>query len=154
LVGIGKGRKGGQIEFELQGGVIGLSKAFEGMMMGLVAKFPQYNALNFPQVNRGIELFQIDDITRNGFGLARLLRSSCLRASIAEAFHPVEDKAPSFVAHGGAFHASLTTALSCRFAEQDNGSDDLVIVLEGIDKLQSNLLKILLSRHPRAPFRV
>src|SRR2546426_6253989 len=118
-------------------------------MIGLVAKFTQYNALNFTQVNRGIELFQVDDIPRNDFGIARLLRSSRLRASISESFHTVEDKAPSFVAYGGAFHAGLTTALSCCFAEQDNGSDDLVIVLEGIDKLQSNLLKILLSRHPR-----
>ena len=123
-------------------------------MSGLGAKLTQENALNFTPVNRGIELFQGEDITRNGCGIARLLRSSRLRASISESFHTIEDKAPSCVAHGGALHAGVTTALSGCVAEQDNGSDDLVIVLEGIDKLQSNLLKLLLSRHPRAPFRV
>ena len=67
---------------------------------------------------------------------------------------PSSDKAPRFVAHGGAIHAGLTTALGRRFAEEDDGSNDLVIVLEGIDKLQPNLLEIFLGGHERAPFRV
>ena len=39
-------------------------------------------------------------------------------------------------------------------AEEDNRPNDLVIVLDGIDKLQPNLLKLFLRRHKRAPFRV
>jgi hypothetical protein len=37
---------------------------------------------------------------------------------------------------------------------EDDGSNDLIIVLDGIDKLQPNLLKVLLSGHEIAPFRV
>jgi hypothetical protein len=71
-----------------------------------------------------------------------------------ESRHPLEDKAPRFVGHCGALYPGLTTPLGRRFAIEDDGSNDLVIVLDGIDKLQPNLLKVLLSGHEIAPFRV
>src|SRR5215470_5884928 len=120
-------------------------------MIGLVAKFTEDNTLNFTQVNRGIELFYVEDIPRNGLGIDGGLRPSCLRAPIAEAFHTFEDKAPSFVTHHGPLHPGLTTAFSRRFGKEDNWPNDLIIMLDGIDKVLPNLREFLLSRHPIAP---
>jgi hypothetical protein len=39
----------------------------------------------------------------------------------------------------------LPTALCRRFGEEHNGPDDLVIVLDGIDKLPPNVLELFLS---------
>src|SRR5215471_12196956 len=100
------------------------------MMVGLVATFALYNARDVAQVDRGIQLFQIDDIARHGFGIAMALASSRLRPPIGEAQHPCEDKAPRFVTHHGALHPGLTTTLRRGFSEEDNWTDDLVIVLE------------------------
>ena len=123
-------------------------------MIGLVAKFRLQNPLNFAQVDGRIKLLQVDDITGNRFRIEGLLTPPCLRPSISESFHAAQDKAPGFVTHSSPLHPGLPTALSCRLAKEDNGSNDLVIMLDGIDKLQPNLLKIRLSRHEMTPFRV
>ena len=59
-------------------------------MIGLVAKFTQQNALDFTQVNGRIKLFQVDDVTGNGFGIDRALRVPGLRAPILEARHALK----------------------------------------------------------------
>ena len=79
------------------------------------------------------------------------LAASRLRPPIGEAQHPFEDKAPRFVTHHGALHPGLPTALRRRFSEEDNRPDDLVIVLERINKLSPNVLELFLSRHESAP---
>jgi len=86
-------------------------------------------------VDGRIELFHVDDIPGNGFGVARVLRVSGLRALVPQALHAVEDKAPGFVAHHGALDAGLPTALCGGVTEEDKRSNDLVIVLDGIDKV-------------------
>src|SRR5687767_10548510 len=154
LISIVIGGKGGQIEFELNRSIIWSQKPFEGVMIGLVAKFTQQNALDFPQVDRGIELFQVDDVAGNGFGINGLLRVSALGALILESGHPAQDKAAGFIPHYRPLHPGLTTAFSRRFAKQDDRSDNLILALGGIDKLPLNPSKLLLSRHASAPFRV
>jgi hypothetical protein len=84
-------------------------------------------------------------IPGNGVGIAGHLRSPRLRPPIAEAVHAFEDKAPGFVAHHGPLHPSLPTALRRRFGEEHDGPDDLVIMLDGIDKLPPNVLELFLS---------
>src|SRR5438552_184580 len=121
------------------------------MMVGLVAKFALYNARNFAQVDGGIQLFQIDDVPGDGVGIRMPLAPRRLCPPIGEPQHPFEDKAPGFVAYHGALHPSLTTALRRRFGEQDDRPDDLVIVLDRIDKLLPNVLELFLSRHESAP---
>src|SRR4030095_15173106 len=99
----------------------------------------------------GIELFEIEDIPRNGFGIAGRLLLPRLRPPIAESVHAFEDKAPGFVAHYRPLYAGLPTALCRRFGKEDNGPDDLVIVLDGIDKVLPNMHEFFLSRHLIAP---
>jgi len=43
-------------------------------------------------------------------------------------------------------------ALSRAFAKEQNGPDDFVIVLKGIDALYANLRKVFRRRHVNAPF--
>src|SRR5256885_11094959 len=57
-----------------------------------------------------------------------------------------EDKAPGFVAHHGPLHPGLPTALRRRFGEENNGPDDLVIVLDGIDRVLPNVCEFFLCR--------
>jgi hypothetical protein len=154
LVGVVIGGKGRQIAFELSGGLIGVSKPLERGMIGLEAKFTEHNAHTLASVDGGIALLHVDDRPRNGFGIEGFLRLSGLGAPISEACHALQNDPPGCVAHGRALHPRLTPALSGRFAKEDNRSNDLVIMLVGIDTLQPNLLKILLSRHKKAPCRV
>ena len=121
------------------------------MMVGLVATFARHNARTCAQVDRGIQLLQIDDRARNGFGRAMALASSRLCPPLGEAQPPFEDKAPRFVTHPGALHPGLPTALRRRFSEEDNRPDDLVIVLDRINKLSPHVLALFLSRHESAP---
>ena len=90
-------------------------------MIGLVAKFPLQNPRDFAQMDGGIELFQVEDIPRNGVGIAGRVRPACLGPPIAEAVHAFEDKAPGFVAHHSPLHPGLPTALCRCFGEEDNG---------------------------------
>src|SRR5512134_2667849 len=121
------------------------------MMIGLVTKCTLQHAHNFAQVDGRIQLFQIDDRVRNGCGIALALASSRLRPPIGESQHPFEDKAPRFVTHHGTLHPGLTTALRRRFSAEDNRPDDLVIVLDRINKLSPNVLELFLRRHESAP---
>ena len=57
LIGIAKARKGGQVEFELQRGLVGLKKPLQGVMVGVIAEFAGQNALDLTQMNGGIALF-------------------------------------------------------------------------------------------------
>jgi hypothetical protein len=154
LIGIIIRGKRGEIEFQLNRGVIRDQKPFEGVVIGLEAKFMQQNAFDFPQVDGGIELFQVDDVASDSFGIDRLLRVSGLGALILQSGHPAQDKAAGFIAHHRPLHSGLTTAPGRRFAKQDDRSDNLVIALSGIDKVQLNPSKRLLSRHRIAPFWV
>jgi hypothetical protein len=95
-------------------------------------KDPQ-NAFDFPQVDEGIELFQVNDVASNGFGIDRLLRVSRLGALILQSGHPAQDKTAGFISDHRALYPGLTTALGRRFAKQDDRSDNLVIALGGID---------------------
>jgi hypothetical protein len=96
----------------------------------------------------------VDDIAGDGFGIDGLLWVSALSALILESGHPAQDKSAGFIPDYGALHPGLTTALGGRFAKQDDRSDNLVIALGGIDKVQLNPSKLLLSRHSSAPFGV
>jgi hypothetical protein len=96
-------------------------------------------------VDGGIELFQVDDVAGNGFGIDGLLRLSVLGALILETGHTAQDKASGFIPDDGALHPGLTTALGRRFTQQDNRSDNLIIALRGVDKLQLKASKLLLS---------
>jgi hypothetical protein len=120
-------------------------------MVGLVAKFALHNARDFAQVDGGIQLLQIDDVPGDGVGIRMPLAPRRLCPPISEPQHPFEDKAPGFVTHHGALHPGLTTALRRRFSEEDNRPDDLVIVLDRINKLSPNVLELFLRRHERAP---
>jgi hypothetical protein len=71
-----------------------------------------------------------------------------------ETSHPAQDKAAGFISDDRPLHPGLTTALGGRFAKQDDRSDNLVIALGGIDKVQLNPTKLLLSRHRIVPFGV
>jgi hypothetical protein len=68
-----------------------------------------------------IELFQVDDIAGDGFGIDGLLWVSALSALILESGHPAQDKSAGFIPDYGALHPGLTTALGGRFAKQDGG---------------------------------
>ena len=116
-------------------------------MIGFVAKFPLHNARNFAQVDRGIELLHVEHRARHGLGIDGLLRPSGLCTPVAEAGHAFENKAPGFVAHHSPLHPGVTTAFSRRFGEEDNRPDDLVIMLDRIDKLPPKLLAFFLSSH-------
>ena len=48
--------------------------------------------------------------------------------------------------------AGLPTALRRRFGEEHNGPDDLVIVLDRINKVLPNVREFFLSCHPSAPY--
>ena len=57
LISIAKARKGGQVEFELQRGLVGLEKPLQGVMVGVIAEFAGQDALELTQMNGGIALF-------------------------------------------------------------------------------------------------
>src|SRR4029450_7220022 len=88
----------------------------------------------------------------HGWGTAGRLPPPPPPPPIAESVHAFEDKAPGFVAHHGPIHAGLPTALRRRFGKEQKGPDDLVIVLDGIDKVLPNVREVFLSCHPIAPY--
>ena len=57
FVAITKTRKGAQVEFELQRGLVGRKKPLQGVMVGVIAEFASQDALDLTQMNGGIALF-------------------------------------------------------------------------------------------------
>ena len=80
--------------------------------------------------------------------------SSLMRALDADPDPPDAPVAVGFVAHHGTLDPGLPTALCGGGTEEDNRANHLVVMLEGINKVQPNLLKLLLSGHEMAPFQL
>lgn len=152
FVGVGKVGKERQVEFELHRDGMALEKVFDGMVIGLVAEFALHNALDFAPMDGRIELFQVQHVGGYGVGIHVSLAPGLLGSLIAQSQHAVDDKVAGFVADGGAVDAGLTTAFGGCFGKQHNGPDGFVIVLDGIDELALELMKIFLSRHKPPPF--
>ena len=90
-------------------------------MIGLVAKLPLHNAHNFTQMDRGIELFYVEDRLRRASAQPRRPRPPRFRPPIAEPVHAFEDKAPGFVAHYGPLHPGLPTVVLAVSAKSTMG---------------------------------
>jgi hypothetical protein len=124
---------------------------FDGVMVGLVAKFPLHNTDDFAVVNGRIELFYIEDMRCDRLGIDMALLSQVPQPLIEKAEHACRGKPAGFRAHDGPLHARLPTAFGHGFRKQHNGPNHFVIMLNIVDKVEFVLGKVLRSRHTNPP---
>ena len=147
VICVGEICKGKHGQVQLERHRIAFEKAFHGMVIGLVAKFPRDNPHNFAGVNRRVELLHIQHIPRHGIGIAMALASGPSWTLIHETQHALHHKPTGFVSHDGALDPRLTTAFRNGFGPEDDRPNDFVIMLNVVNELQLILRKVLRSRH-------
>ena len=126
-------------------------KTFDGMMVGLIAKFPGHDADDFSVMNRGIELLHVAHIGSHCLRIDMAFPSGLPGALVDQPKHPFHHKPAGFVAHAGPLDTGLPAAFDNGFRKQDDRANDFVIVLNVIDELELVLGKILRSRHVLPP---
>ena len=113
--------------------------------MATTFRIASYNVKNMFERPRAMRLETWEE------GKPILEQHARIHALIHQAQHAFLDKAAGFVAHTGPFDAGLPAAFRDRFGEEDNRSDDFVIVLHVVDELELVLGKVLRSRHAIPP---
>jgi len=121
------------------------------VVIGLVAKFPLYNADNFAVVHGRIELFYIEDRRCDRLGIDLVLPPEVPQPLIDKAEHACGGKTAGFRAHDGPLKARLPTAFGHGFRTQHNRPNHFVLMLTIVNKVELVLGKVLRSRHPNPP---
>jgi hypothetical protein len=128
---------------ELDGdGMLG-EKAGDGMVVGGETKLVGEDAHDFAIVNGGIELFEIENVGGDGLGEGLGFAPGLGSALIDQAEHTALEKPAGLVAHDGAGDPDLLAAVGDRLVAQNDRADGLVVVLNGIDEAELELLKIV-----------
>jgi hypothetical protein len=63
--------------------------------------------------------------------------------------HALHDESPGFLPDHRPLYPGLPTAFGNRFGKEDNGTNDFVVVLNGVNELEFILRKVLCRRHAR-----
>ena len=77
--------------------------------------------------------------------------SGLSRSLIDQPQHAVLDKTAGFVPDGSPLQARLATAFRHCFGKEHNGTNDFVVMVNGIDEEELILRKILCRRHAGPP---
>ena len=129
VIGIGQLRKGQQGHLQLNGAGMAGQKGFNGVMIGLVAKFPLHDTDEFAIVDGRIELLYIQHVGGDALGIAMAFASGLPCPLIDQPQHAFLDKTAGFVPDGCPLQSCLATPFRNRFGEEDNRANDLIVVL-------------------------
>lgn len=114
-------------------------KAFHGMVIRFIARFPCDDPHDFAGVNRWGELLYIPHIGGHGLRIDMAFAAGMPRSLIDQAEHALHDEPAGFLPDHRPLYPGLPTAFGNRFGKEHNGTNDFVVVLNGVHALESGL---------------
>ena len=114
----------------------------DGMMVGMIAELALHDADNLTSVGGRIEVRKVEDVAGHGVGIDVTGSRGRGRGNIQQAEHPLLDKAAGLAADRGTVETGLCAARADRFSEEHDGANDLVVMLNGVQKAELERVKI------------